>query len=148
MQQKYFSASNLSSPQGAAILVHSLPMKSGKRLTKDILDTSATHDKLVHDVIIQTAKLKTAAIKLLFSFFPNIDFSQTSHKLTGKTAVSVWFIPFLSIGPVVHLRFMFQVIPTPLPLPPHHLYIQDPEEGVGNPASWLLKAPHCSGWRC
>ena len=36
--------------QGAAILVCSLPMRSGKRLAYDVFDTSINHADLVHDV--------------------------------------------------------------------------------------------------
>ena len=37
-------------PQGAAMPVHSLPMKSRKRLVRDVFGTSDTHAGLVYDV--------------------------------------------------------------------------------------------------
>lgn len=54
------------SSQGAAILVCPLSVKSRKKLAHDIIDTSATHANLVHDVHTMP-KHKMAALRTVFS---------------------------------------------------------------------------------
>ena len=60
------------------MLIHSLPMKSGKRLSRDVFDTFATHASLVYDVIdtdswAQNGSIHGPASALLSS----VDFQRT-----------------------------------------------------------------------
>ena len=57
--------------QDIGMLVLSLPMKSGKRLVRDVMYTGATYAEYARDV---PDSVKTAAPTVVFSCLSNVDF--------------------------------------------------------------------------
>ena len=75
-------------PQGAAMPVHSLPMKSRKRLVRDVFGTFDTHAGLVMTSLIKTAGHKMAALTVRSSGLSNCRFLTTRT----RNRVKKWFV--------------------------------------------------------
>ena len=89
------------------MLVCFLPLKNRKTFAHDVKYAYATLADLVHDVTEkQTDRHKMAGFATLLSRLSNIScccFFKQTVKIDRKTAVSLFLIPFLSIGPVMFL---------------------------------------------
>ena len=85
----------ISAPQGAAVLVRSLPTKSRKGVARDVFDPFATQARLVHDV----TETDCWARRECFRDFPTAVFISQDRKSGGRISVCLFFSPFLSTGP-------------------------------------------------
>ena len=63
--------------KGAAMFARSLPVKSIKRLALDVINTSATHIGLVHDVTDKNCPTQNGITHSSVSQLSNVNFSQT-----------------------------------------------------------------------
>lgn len=96
MQQLYFFVLNLSSGHSHVGLF--LTSEEQKRVC-DVTYMDATHARYIHGI---TDKVKMATLMAVFSNFQMSNlYKGTRHKSTGGNAVSVFFIPFLSLGPLM-----------------------------------------------
>ena len=121
MQQKYFLP-RIWVRQGAAILVRSLPVKSGESDTHYCHRRQPFSGRHIHKM----PDTKMVAMTAVFSRLSNVDFKQTKTSIDRKTAMSLFIFKFPSCRqrPVIVCLFVFSFA-----VPCKHFLLKCPEGG-------------------